>query len=104
MALCIILSFPLFTYGADLIPNYSDALEIAIRNASSPSGWQPASLYVIPDGGATEGLFYDGTRLVVRTATKSGNFKSNYVGQAGYKIFGGATTHASWVTVGNDAT
>lgn len=77
---------------------------MAIRNASSPSGWQPASLYVIPDGGGTQGLFYDAGKLVVRTATKSRYYGSNYVGQAGQKIFGGASTDAAWVTVGNDAT
>jgi len=100
----VFLSLPLTVSGADLSPSYSEAVEMAIRNASSPSGWQPASLYVIPDGGGTEGLFYDAGKLVVRTATRSRYVKGNYVGQAGYKIFGGASTDAAWVTVGNDAT
>lgn len=99
-----ILCLPLKVAGGELSPNYSEAVEMAIRNASSPSGWQPASLYLIPDGGGTEGLFYDSGKLVVRTATKSTYVKGNYVGQAGYKIFGGASNDAAWVTVGNDAT
>lgn len=99
-ALCL----PFTAFAADLVPSYNEAVEMAIRNASSPSGWQPASLYIIPDGGGAEGLFSDAGKLVVRTATKSGYVKSNYVGQAGYKIFGSATTDAAWVTVGNDAT
>ncbi len=40
----------------------------------------------------------------MRKDTKSDNYKWNYVGQAGYKIYGSATTDAAWVTTGNDTT
>ncbi|OPY01651.1 MAG: Outer membrane protein B precursor [Syntrophorhabdus sp. PtaB.Bin047] len=106
-SLAIVFAFLCLSFtarAADLVPSYTESIQMAVRNASSPSGWQPVSLYVIPDGGGTEGLFYDGGNLVVRTATKLRYVKSNYVGQAGYKIFGGASTDAAWVTVGNDAT
>lgn len=104
VVLCLVLCAPFVAGAEDLSPGYSEALQLAISHAADPSGWQSASLYVIPDGGGTEGLVYDAGKLIVRTATKSGNFKGNYVGQAGYKIYGPATTEAAWVTVGNDAT
>lgn len=99
-----LISFPSLTYAADLSPNYSESVQLAIDHAASPTGWQAPSLFTIPDPGGTEGLTYDGGALIVRTATKSRNFKWNYVGQAGYKIYGPATTDAAWVTAGNDAT
>lgn len=92
------------TRGADLLPGYSESVQLAAGHAANPAGWQPASLYVIPDPGGTEGLFYDGGKLIVRTATKSGNFKGNFVGQPGYKIYGDPSVEAAWVTTGNDAT
>ncbi|MDA8125932.1 MAG: autotransporter domain-containing protein [Deltaproteobacteria bacterium] len=90
--------------AAVLSPTYAESLPLAIDHAANPAGWTTASLFVIPDGGGAEGLVYDGGKLVVRTATKSRNFKTNYVGQAGYKIYGPATSEAAWVTTGNDAT
>ena len=90
--------------AADLSPTYSESVQLAIGHASSPAGWTAPSLFTIPDPGGTQGLTYDGGALIVRTATRSRNFKWNYVGQAGYKIYGPATTEAAWVTTGNDAT
>lgn len=103
-AFCLIISCALPANGTDLSPNYSESLQLAISHAANPAAWQPASLYVIPDGGGTQGLIYDGGKLVVRTMSKSGNFSKNYAGQAGYKIYGSPTKDAAWVTVGNDAT
>ena len=97
----------LFAGPADaegLSPNYADSVQLAIGHAANPAGWQPPSLIVIPDAGGTEGLAYDTGKLIVRTATKSRNFSANYVGQAGYKIYGSPATDATWVTTGNDAT
>jgi len=106
--LCSILLIfsPSITFASELGPNYAESLHLAIDHAATPSGWTPPSLFVIPDTtvGTTEGLVYDGGKLIVRTATKSRNFKWNYVGQAAYKIYGPATTDAAWVTTGNDAT
>lgn len=106
--ICLFFLFflPSITYTAELSPNYAESLQLAITHANQPAGWTPASLFVIPDTtvGTTEGLVYDGGKLIVRTETKSKNYKWNYVGQAGYKIFGSATTDAAWVTTGNDAT
>jgi outer membrane autotransporter protein len=91
--------------AADLGPNYSDSVRLSIDHAANPAGWRPESLFVIrPDAPVSQGLTYDGGRLIVRTATKSRNFKSNHVGQANYRIYGLPTTEASWVTTGNDAT
>ncbi|PKN05752.1 MAG: hypothetical protein CVU74_00005, partial [Deltaproteobacteria bacterium HGW-Deltaproteobacteria-9] len=97
---------PLGTSAAELSPNYAESLQLAIDHAANPTGWKAPSLFVIPDTtvGTTQGLVYDGGKLIVRTATKSRNFKWNYVGQASYKIYGPATTDAAWVTTGNDAT
>lgn len=93
-------------FAADPNPNYLESVRLAIDHASNPAGWYPDTLFVIPDttAGTTEGLTYDGGKLIVRTATKSRNFKWNYVGQANYKIYGPPTTDAAWVTTGNDAT
>ncbi|MCE5262195.1 MAG: hypothetical protein LLG97_01535, partial [Deltaproteobacteria bacterium] len=86
-------------------PDYPESLRLAIEHAADPAGWTTPSLVVIPDTvGGTEGLVYDGGKLVVRTDAKSKNFKTNYVGQAGYRIYGAATQEAAWVTTGNDAT
>ncbi len=90
--------------AADLVPGYSESLQLAINHAVNPVGWQPTSLYVIPDTVGNEGLIYDGGKLVVRTATKSSNFKWSYVGQAGSTIYGNPSVEAAWVTTGNDAT
>ncbi|MEN6620140.1 MAG: autotransporter domain-containing protein [Smithella sp.] len=102
--LCLLFFLPSITFTAELSPNYAESLQLAINNAARPTGWTPATLFIIPDSGTTEGLVYDGAKLVVRTATKSRNYKWNYVGQAGYKIYGQPTTDAAWVTAGNDAT
>jgi len=104
IVLCLVLCAPFVAGAEDLSPGYSEALQLAISHSADPSGWQPASLYVIPDGGGTEGLVIRCREAHRSNATKSGNFKGNYVGQAGYKIYGTATTEAAWVTVGNDAT
>lgn len=104
--LFLIIIYSLPAIAADLNPTYSESVQLAQEHAQSPAGWTTSSLFVIPDSsvGATEGLFYDGGALIVRTASKSRNFKWNYVGQAGYKIYGPATTDAAWVTTGNDVT
>jgi outer membrane autotransporter protein len=104
LALSLLISFPALTHAADLSPTYSESVQLAQDHAANPAGWTAPSLFVIPDGGGTAGLTYDGANLIVRTATKSRIFTSNYVGQAGYKIYGPATTDAAWVTTGNDAT
>lgn len=106
LCLCLLIFFPLLTFPAELSPNYAESLQLAINHAANPTGWAASSLFVIPDttAGTTEGLVYDGGKLIVRTATKSRNYKWNYVGQSGYKIYGSPTTDAAWVTVGNDAT
>lgn len=97
---------PSLLSAADMGPTYSESVQLAQQHAQSPAGWTASSLFVIPDTtlDTTEGLVYDGGALIVRTATKSRNFKWNYVGQAGYKIYGPATTDAAWVTTGNDVT
>ncbi|MGV8057868.1 MAG: autotransporter domain-containing protein [Smithellaceae bacterium] len=104
--LCALIFLPLMTFASELTPNYAESLQLAIDHSANPAGWTAPSLFVIPDTtvGTTEGLIYDGGKLIVRTATKSRNYKWNYVGQAGYKIYGSATTDAAWVTAGNDAT
>ncbi len=93
-------------YAADLSPGYSEAMQQAIQHASDPSGWTPSTLVVIPDttAGTTGGLVYDIGKLIVRTATKSLYFQSNYVAQSDYTIYGSASGDATWVTTGNDAT
>lgn len=105
---CLYLLFfiPSIAFTSELSPNYAESLQLAINHAAQPADWTPATLFVIPDTtvGTTEGLVYDGGKLVVRTATKSRNFKWNYVRQAGYKIYGQTTTDAAWVTTGNEAT
>lgn len=103
-ALFLIIILPPLLWAADLNPTYNESVQLAQEHAKNPAVWTPISspLFVIPD--STEGLVYDGGKLIVRTAVKSRNFKWNYVGQAGYKIYGPATTDAAWVTTGNDAT
>jgi uncharacterized protein with beta-barrel porin domain len=101
----LLLVSDLAVFAEDLNPRYRESVQLAADHASSPAGWQPASLFVIPDvPGGNEGLVYDGGKLIVRTATRSRNFQGNYVGQTGYKIYGPPTTDAAWVTTGNDAT
>jgi outer membrane autotransporter protein len=90
--------------AADLAPTYSESAQLAIDHAANPAGWTAPSLFSITGPGGAQGLTYDAGALIVRTASKSRNFKWNYVGQAGYKIYGPATTDAAWVTTGNDAT
>lgn len=102
--ICLLISFPSLTFAADLSPNYQESVQLAIDHAASPASWQAPSLFVIPDGGGTYGLTYDGANLIVRTATKSGNFTSQYVGKSGYTIYGDPQKDATWVTTGNDAT
>jgi len=104
--LCLPIFLPLSTFAADPSPNYAESLQLATDHAANTTVWKAPSLFVIPDTtvGTTEGLVYDDGKLIVRTATKSRNYKWNYVGQAGYKIYGAATTDAAWVTTGNDAT
>ncbi len=104
LVLCLLLFLPGFVSAAELSPTYTESVQIAQDHAITPTGWTAPSLFTIPDPSGTEGLTYSGGMLIVRTATKSRNFKTNYVGQAGYKIYGPATTEASWVTTGNDAT
>jgi hypothetical protein len=104
LALCFLLFLRGIVSAAELSPTYTESVQIAQDHAISPTGWTAPSLFTIPDPAGTEGLTYSGGMLIVRTATKSRNFKTNYVGQAGYKIYGPATTEASWVTTGNDAT
>ena len=94
---------------AQSVPGYQESITLAIQHADSPSNWMPAAgtMYTISGNAATDaqfGIKYDGGNIVVRTATKSGNFKSNYVGQAGYKSYGPATTSAAWVTTGQSLT
>ena len=99
------LSFlPWIAFTADRSPTYPESVQMAWDHAVSPAGWTAPSLFSITGPGVVQGLTYDGGALIVRTATKSRNFKWNYVGQAGYKIYGPATTEAAWVTTGNDAT
>lgn len=96
---------PTLLRAADLLPGYNESVQLAISHANDPALWQPASLYAVPDTGGGQGLFYDGGKLVVRTATKSGNFKSLWVGKPGYTIYEKpGTPDAAWITVGNDAT
>jgi len=104
IGLCLLISFSSLTFAADLSPNYSESVQLAIDHAASPASWTVPSLFTIPDGGGTEGLTYDAGALIVRTATKSGNFTSQYVGKAGYTIWGNPQKDATWVTTGNDAT
>lgn len=104
LTLCFLLFLRGIVSAAELSPTYTESVQIAQDHAISPTGWTAPSLFTIPDPAGTEGLTYSGGMLIVRTATKSRNFKTNYVGQAGYKIYGPATTEASWVTTGNDAT
>jgi outer membrane autotransporter protein len=103
--LCLVIVLPWTATAQEPAPDYGESLQLAIDHAVNPAGWNPSSLFVIPDttAGATEGLIYDGGKLVVRTATKSRNFKWNYVGEANYRIYGSPTTDATWVTTGNDA-
>jgi hypothetical protein len=95
---------PWIAFAADLSPTYPESVQMARDHAVSPAGWTAPSLLSITGPGGVQGLTYDSGALIVRTATKSRNFKWNYVGQAGYKIYGPATTEAAWVTTGNDAT
>lgn len=105
LVVCFLISFPWITSAADLSPNYAESLQLAIDHAANPAGRQPASLFVIrPDAPASQGLTYDNGKLVVRTATKSWNFRNNYVQQPNYTTYGPPKTEASWVTTGNDAT
>jgi hypothetical protein len=96
----LLISLPLFSSTAELSPNYAESLQLAITHTANIADWRPPipSLFVIPDisVGTTEGLVYDGGKLIVRTATKSRNFKWDDVGEAGYKIYGPAATHAAW--------
>jgi len=93
------------SYATDLSPNYAESVQLAIDHAAHPAGWLAPSLLVIPDTtGGAEGLTYDNGNLIVRTATKSSYFKWNYVGQAGYGIYGPPASSATWVTTGNDVT
>jgi outer membrane autotransporter protein len=97
-----------FAFAEDKYPQYLESVQLAVEHAANPANWRPASLFVIPDTttGTTEGLTYDGANLIVRTATRSSNFSSNYVGQANYKIWKPTDPqhYATWVTTGNDAT
>ena len=104
--LSLLTFLPLITFAAELSPTYAESLQLAINHAANPAGWKASTLFVIPDTtvGTTQGLVDDSGKLIVRTATKSRNFKWNYVGQTSYKIYGPATTDAAWVTAGNDAT
>lgn len=101
----LLLLCPLLAVAEDKKPDYAEAVQLAVEQAANPAGWRPASLFVIPDApGGPQGLTYDGSNLIVRTATKSAYVRNNYVGQAGYRIYGQPTTDAAWVTTGNDAT
>ncbi|HOW56780.1 MAG TPA: autotransporter domain-containing protein [Smithellaceae bacterium] len=108
--LCFLICFPWRAAAQTLSPNYAESLSLAISHAVSPAGWRPSSLYTIsPTAPAAQGLTYDNGdpvtgNLITRTAGKSRNFKWNYVGQAGYTIYGQPTTDAAWVTTGLDAT
>jgi outer membrane autotransporter protein len=101
MAACLAGAIPVC--AENLLPGYSDSVQLAIVHANDPTGWQPASLYVIPDGGGGQGLVYDSGKLVTRTAVKSGNYTNVWVGKD-YTIWGNPAKEAAWVTVGKDAT
>ncbi len=95
--------------GVPPVPDYQDAITLAAANADAPSGWvaPTGSVYTIsgvPSTDAQYDIKYAGGNLIVRTETKSKNYKNNYVGQAGYSIYGAAATDATWVTTGSDAT
>ena len=104
LVLFLLVFFPGFVSAAELTPTYAESVQLAIDHAANPDGWRAPSLFVIPDTGGTEGLTYEAGKLIARTAAKAKNFKSNFVGQTGYKIYGPPTTEAAWVTTGNDAT
>lgn len=110
--LCFFLLFASIASAQDLNPSYRESVDLAIDHAKNPDNWRPSSLFVIsPTAPASQGLTYDNGdpntgNLIVRTATSAGNYSSNYVGQAGYKIWKPSDPqhYASWVTTGNDAT
>ena len=94
---------------------YSEAINIAIANATNPtSEWLPDSstkgpIIIVPDTTADDkyGLKYDGTKLIVRTASKQKYWSSTSNKSTGqdYNIVGNISTGAAaWVTTGNDMT
>ncbi|MDD5168922.1 MAG: autotransporter domain-containing protein [Syntrophales bacterium] len=120
--LCLSILFPGLACGDDLSPDYQRSITLSRQHADNPTGWVPdyptsgsRQIFTITGNPATEnaafGLKYDSTYgdgknyLIVRTLSKDYYYSGNYVNESGYYIKGGpATTNASWVTTGNDAT
>ena len=109
LSLICIIALPMIVIEHARAENFEDSVRNAQRHADDPTapppGWLTTNLVKIPDSGGTFGLQYDtGGNLIVRTATYSSYFTSNYVGQINYAIHGAPATDAAFVTTGNDFT